>query len=114
MKTLYGWESDARADPDYQKTRFALKFCIIRPLCWLGLLWEDWEGPGFFDEGTFYKTPLWTAALSLESGHDKDSGQILIQGWRRGAGRLSVCVMAGRRSGARVAATGRARSRRTG
>ena len=52
--------------------------------------------------------------VSTISGHDKDLGQILIQGWRRGAGRLSVCVMAGRRSGARVAATGRARSRRTG
>ena len=76
MKTFYGWNSDDRADPDYQKTRFALKFCIIRPLCWLGLLWEDRQGLGFFDEGTYYKTPLWTAALSLE--FDAQAGLRLI------------------------------------
>lgn len=67
MKTLYGWERDDRNDPNYRETRFALKFCIIRPLCWLGLLREDRKGLGFFDEGTFYKTPLWPAALALES-----------------------------------------------
>jgi hypothetical protein len=67
MKTLYGREQVEKDDPDYQETRFALKFCLLRPLCWLGLLWEDREGLGFFDEGTFYKTPLWPAALTLES-----------------------------------------------
>ena len=57
---------------------------------------------------------LGEGAGALDPGYGKDSGRILIQGRRRRSGGLSVCVMAGRRSGARVASTGRARSRRTG
>ena len=53
--------------------RFAFKFCVIRPLCWLGLLWEDREGVRLWDDGTYYKTPLWQAALKL----DTDSQTVL-------------------------------------
>lgn len=67
VKTLYGWDDDDRYDPAYSDARFALSFCVVRPLCWLGLLWEDRTGLGFFDDGTFYKTPLWTASLKLET-----------------------------------------------
>jgi hypothetical protein len=67
MKTLYGWDDVDRYDPAYSDARFALSFCVVRPLCWLGLLWEDRTGLGFFDDGTFYKTPLWAASLKLET-----------------------------------------------
>ncbi|ETX10572.1 hypothetical protein OCH239_21420 [Roseivivax halodurans JCM 10272] len=67
MEVLYRWPPEARYEVAYQDTRFALKACIVRPLCWLGLLWEDREGLGMFDEGAYHKTPLWSAALKLES-----------------------------------------------
>ena len=47
--------------------RFALKFCVLQPLCWLDLLWEDREGLNLWEDGTYYKTPLWKAALKLET-----------------------------------------------
>jgi len=40
LQTLYGWEEKESFDPADSNTRFAFKFCVIRPLCWLGLLWE--------------------------------------------------------------------------
>lgn len=67
LKTLYGWEEKDRYDPEHSEMRFALKFCIVRPLCWLGLLWEEREGLRIWDDGTYYKTPLWHAALKLET-----------------------------------------------
>ena len=67
LKTLYGWEEKDRYDPEHSDMRFALKFCVLQPLCWLGLLWEDREGLRIWDDGTFYKTPLWHAALKLET-----------------------------------------------
>ena len=67
VKTLYGWDGDDRYDRAYNDARFALLFCVVRPLCWLGLLWEDRTGLGFFGDSTYYKTPLWAASLKLDT-----------------------------------------------
>ncbi len=67
VKTLYGWDETDRYNPAASDARFALSACVVRPLCWLGLLWEDREGLGFFDDGALYKTPLWSASLKLET-----------------------------------------------
>ena len=47
--------------------RSALRYDIIRPLCWLGLLHEDREGLTIWQDGTYHKTPLWAACLKLDS-----------------------------------------------
>ncbi len=47
--------------------RSALRYDIIRPLCWLGLLHEEREGLTIWQRGTYHKTPLWPACLKLES-----------------------------------------------
>ena len=67
LKTLYGWEEKDGFDPEHSNVRFAFKFCVIRPLCWLGLLWEDRESLNLWEDGTYYKTPLWQAALKLDT-----------------------------------------------
>lgn len=67
LRTLYGWEEKESFDPEHSDERFALKFCVIRPLCWLGLLWEDRGGLSLWEDGTYYKTPLWQAALKLDT-----------------------------------------------
>ncbi|MCG5487028.1 MAG: hypothetical protein KK482_25625 [Sinorhizobium meliloti] len=59
----------AQAEMIIQATtiRGEFRYDIIRPLCWLGLLQEEREGLDFLQDGTYYKTPLWTACLELES-----------------------------------------------
>lgn len=47
--------------------RSALRYDVIRPLCWLGLLHEDRQGLTILQDGTYHKTPLWAACLKLES-----------------------------------------------
>ena len=47
--------------------RSEFRYDIIRPLCWLGLLWEDRKGLTIWQDGTYHKTPLWAACLKLES-----------------------------------------------
>jgi hypothetical protein len=47
--------------------RSSLRYDIIRPLCWLGLLHERREGLTIWQHGTYHKTPLWPACLKLES-----------------------------------------------
>ena len=47
--------------------RSEFRYDIIRPLCWLGLLWEDRKGLGILQDGTYHKTLLWAACLKLES-----------------------------------------------
>ncbi|ASP55012.1 hypothetical protein [Sinorhizobium meliloti] len=47
--------------------RSSLRYDIIRPLCWLGLLHEERERLTIWQHGTYHKTPLWPACLKLES-----------------------------------------------
>lgn len=64
---LYGLEHTDRYDAHYSSVRSAFRLNVIRPLCWLGLLREDRDGLSLFEDGTLHKTPLWSAALRLES-----------------------------------------------
>ncbi|WP_416068557.1 hypothetical protein NMA58_29920 (plasmid) [Rhizobium sp. YTUHZ045] len=47
--------------------RSEFRSSVIRPLCWLGLLYEDRQGLAMWEEGAYHKTPLWPACLQLES-----------------------------------------------
>ncbi len=51
-----------------------LKYGVLRRLCWLGLLYEAREGLTLFQDGSFHKTPLWSACLQLESDTQSDIG----------------------------------------
>ena len=63
---LYGsGEQETRYEDVRQ--RAALYIHILRPLCWAGLLNEVRTGQGFARQEHFFKTPLWSAALSLET-----------------------------------------------
>ena len=45
----------------------AFRSDVMRPLCWLGLLYEDREGRTIWEDGTYHQTPLWAAWLKLNS-----------------------------------------------
>ncbi|MFA1674236.1 hypothetical protein ACDY97_16005 [Rhizobium mongolense] len=47
--------------------RSSLRYDVIQPLCWLGLLHEEREGLTIWQDGTYRKTPLWEACLKLAS-----------------------------------------------
>lgn len=40
---------------------------VLRPLCWTGFLSEHKSGHGFLRDSIYLKTPLWKAALKLET-----------------------------------------------
>jgi hypothetical protein len=41
---------------------------VLRPLCWAGLLQQERGKASYrFEEAVFMKTPLWRAALRLET-----------------------------------------------
>lgn len=42
---------------------------ILRPLCWIGLLEEIEIANNYFADRLFVKTPLWEAALQLDTDH---------------------------------------------
>ncbi len=63
VETLYGPKETTEYDP----TRSNFNRGVTRPLCWLGLLWEDRKGLSFFADGDLYKTPLWMASLKLDT-----------------------------------------------
>lgn len=47
--------------------RSELKYRYLRRLCWLGLLHEDREGRTVLQDGTYHKTPLWTACVHWQT-----------------------------------------------
>jgi len=49
------------------RQRAALYIHVLRPLCWAGLLNEVRTGQGLARQEHFFKTPLWHAALTLET-----------------------------------------------
>jgi hypothetical protein len=67
MRILYGFEDTDNRALTYCESRLELKYDILKPLCWLGILREDREGRDLLEDGIYYKTPLWYAALHLES-----------------------------------------------
>ncbi|PJO48175.1 hypothetical protein CQ054_09085 [Ochrobactrum sp. MYb29] len=66
--------SDTEITVDAWDLKFELQYGVLRRLCWLGLLFEAREGLSLLDDGTFHKTPLWTACLQLESDTQSDIG----------------------------------------
>ena len=72
LEAIYDLRSDQKYDATYQDMRIAFRSSILRRLAWLGLLWEDRTGLRFLEEGALYKTPLWIAALKLESDSAPD------------------------------------------
>ena len=63
-KTLYG---DPEEDRGYDELSGALYVQVLRPLCWTGLLYEEPGNPLRTRDREFTKTPLWAAALRLET-----------------------------------------------
>lgn len=76
LNVLYGWEETDKYDPDFNDRKYMIRLNVLRPLCWLGLLRHDRNGLGLFEEGTYYKTPLWQASLRLESDPDVGSHRL--------------------------------------
>jgi hypothetical protein len=65
MSELYAAEIEMTIDA--WTTESELRYNIIRPLCWLGLLREDRVGLSILLDDKYYKTQLWAACLGLES-----------------------------------------------
>ncbi len=66
--------SDTEMTVEAWDLKYELQYGVLRRLCWLGLLFEAREGLSLLDDGTFHKTPLWTACLQLESDTQSDIG----------------------------------------
>ena len=64
-ETLYGPHDPAKG---YDDALGGLYVQVLRPLCWAGLLVEHGSGGSIsFGPRTFIKTPLWRAALQLDT-----------------------------------------------
>ena len=63
---LYGGEEEDIRRRDFKLTA-SLYIHVLRPLCWAGLLNEHRTGTGLNRRDFYTKTPLWTAALRLET-----------------------------------------------
>ena len=67
IETLYGMPANDGYDMHYSNVRSAFRINVMRPLSWLGLLREEPESGRMLSDGTYYKTPLWSACLHLET-----------------------------------------------
>ena len=63
---LYGGEEESFRRHSYM-VAFAFYAHVLRPLCWTGLLAEHRTGNGLNQRELFTKTPLWAAALRLDT-----------------------------------------------
>ena len=64
-ETLYGPHDPAKG---YDEALGGLYIQVLRPLCWVGLLAEHGSADSIsFGPRTFIKTPLWRAALQLDT-----------------------------------------------
>lgn len=68
IKTLYGLEKNSGTiDREYYAHLGFLQSHVLRPLCWIGLLDAARENDDFLKSPTYWKTPLWSKCLSLET-----------------------------------------------
>jgi len=68
-RVLYG-EPETGPAPRYDAVMGALYIQVLRPLCWAGLLHEDSGAVSYrMEDALFVKTPLWKAALRLDTDH---------------------------------------------
>lgn len=66
-RVLFG-EPEAGPLPRYDEVMGQFYIQVLRPLCWAGLLQQERGAAGYrFEEAVFMKTPLWRAALRLET-----------------------------------------------
>lgn len=66
-RVLFG-EPEKEPLPRYDEVMGQLYIQVLRPLCWAGLLRQERGHPSYrFEEAVFMKTPLWRAALRLET-----------------------------------------------
>ncbi|SLN51443.1 hypothetical protein PSA7680_02668 [Pseudoruegeria aquimaris] len=66
-RVLFG-EPDAGSQPRYDEVMGQFYIQVLRPLCWAGLLQQERGAAGYrSEEAVFMKTPLWRAALRLET-----------------------------------------------
>jgi hypothetical protein len=63
-EVFYGSVAD---DPSGWRERGAFCHCVLEPLCWSGLLFEVKDEHQQFGESHYFKTPLWRAALQLDT-----------------------------------------------
>jgi hypothetical protein len=66
--------SDTEMTLEAWELKSDVQYGVLRRLCWLGLLYEAREGLTLFQDGSFHKTPLWSACLQLESDTQSDIG----------------------------------------
>jgi len=67
IEVLYGMADSEGYDPHYSNVCSTFRINVIRPLCWLGLLRVEPDSKGMSGDSTYYKTPLGSACLKLES-----------------------------------------------
>jgi len=66
-RVLYG-EPETGPFPRYDEVMGALYIQVLRPLCWAGLLHEESGAVSYrMEDELFVKTPLWKAALRLDT-----------------------------------------------
>ncbi len=66
-RVLFG-EPEMGPLPRYDEVMGQLYIQVLRPLCWAGLLQQERGHPSYrFEDAVFMKTPLWRAALRLET-----------------------------------------------
>ncbi|MEI4235251.1 hypothetical protein [Roseovarius sp. D22-M7] len=66
-RVLFG-EPETSPTPRYDEVMGQFYIQVLRPLCWAGLLQQERVAASYrFEEAMFMKTPLWRAALRLET-----------------------------------------------
>ena len=63
-KVFYGPLSDG---PMAWRATSGFYCCVLRPLCWAGVLLEHWDQGSKRSEAVYLKTPLWAAWLQLDT-----------------------------------------------
>ncbi|MEH6741684.1 MAG: hypothetical protein V7695_24480 [Sulfitobacter sp.] len=54
-------------DPSGWRELSAFRNCVLEPLCWAGLLVEIEAEQQRLGESQYFKTPLWSSALKLDT-----------------------------------------------
>ncbi len=68
VEALYGFApSSDPFDRDYSNHRWFLVSNVLRPLTWIGFLEETRAGEGRLADRIYWKTPLWSKCLTLET-----------------------------------------------
>ena len=70
VKILYGLEPPSDPfDREYRNHRWFLVSEVLRPLVWIGFLEETRETEDHLSDRIYWKTPLWSKCLKLDTDH---------------------------------------------